>query len=191
MANVNSVADVIRRQNNGQPLVLQLATQGHFAFQVNGANAVLSAPNPLALADVGVESPVGNANATAIPITLAACGLISSTARGQQYQMDVNFGTGLSPAIATTGLVTIPGGAGAYVDNWGLVIEAMWDATSQNLRGIYYGWVGNAAVAQAALNGAPSAAAVSGLQFTCAVTMPGATVGTTTFTLTEFSLDLE
>lgn len=191
MANRSTVADVIRQQASGQPLLLALATQGHFAFQLNGANAVLSVPNPLAPSNDGGPSPVFNAAAQGVPLTLAACGLISSTARGQQFQIDINLGTGLAPAVASTGLVSVPLGAGAYQDNWGIIVEGMWDSTSKNFRGIYYGWVGATAIAQASLNGAPAPSSLSGLQFTCSVLYPGATVGTTSFSLTEFSADTE
>lgn len=191
MANRNTVADVIREQNNGQPIVLSLANRGHFAFQLNGANAVLSVPNPLAPSNDGGPSPVFNAAAQAVPFTVAACGLLSSTARGQQYQIDLNLGTGLSPAVASTGLITIPNGAGTELTNWGLIFEGMWDSASTKLRGIYYGWAGQVSVAQAGVLAAPTAAALANLQFTCAVTVPGATLGTTSFTLTEFSVDLD
>lgn len=190
MATLVTVADVIRQQNAGQPILLALANQGHFGFQINGANAVLSAPNPLAPSNAGSNSPVSNAGAQAVPLLITAAGLVNSTARGQQFQIDINFGTTLAPAIASTGLISIPLGAGAYQDNWGLQVEGMWDATSQNFRGIYYGWVGASQVAQAPVNGSPKASALSGLQFTCAATLPGPTIDTTSFTLTEFSLDI-
>lgn len=193
MSNVNTTADVIRRQNNSQPIILTLATQGHFAFSLNGQPAVANVPNPLALVDSGSPSPVGNASAVGVPLTVGAFGTISSTARGQQVQIDVNQGnglSGLSPAIASTGLQSIPNGAGAFNDNWGIIIEGLWDSTSLNFRGIYYGWFGTSQIAQASLV-LSTPAALANLQFNVAVTWPGPTVGTTSLSLTEFSVDLE
>ena len=187
MSDVNTVSDVIFRQNNSQPIVLTLATQGHFQFLLGAGPAVATVPNPMALIDSGVAFP--GRSAQALPLLIRAAGLISSNARGQVVQIDINQGTGLSPAIATTGLQTIPTGAGTYTDNWLMEIEGLWDATSQNLRGIVYGYFGPNNIAQATIvNSAP--AALANLQFNVGVTWPGPTVLTTTLTLTELSVSI-
>lgn len=191
MANFSTVADVVRQQNAGQPLLLSLANSGRYAFSINAAPAVLSVPSPLALSNDGGASPVGNASAQAIPFTIKAAGLFSSTARGQQVQFDVLLGTSLTGAVelASSGLQTIPLGAGAYQSNWCLIIEAMWDAASQKLRGIYRGWVDGSAVAQSGI-ALSSPASLANLQFICSALIPG-TVNVTSFQLTEFSASLE
>lgn len=193
MASLSTVADVIREQNNGQAIVLTLANQGRFAFQLNGANATLTLPNPLAPSNAGAPSPVFNAAAVGVPFRIKVCGMMSSNARGQQYQIDVVLGTGTSPAALSTGLQTIPTGAGTYSTNWGLIGDLMWDSVSDKVRGFYHGWAGEGNVTQSAILGAPTAAALSNLQFTAVVVVPGPTIGTPApvFTLTEFSVSIE
>jgi hypothetical protein len=181
MSNLNTVADVILRQNNGQPIVFAVTTDVHASFSISGATAVLSLPNPLAAAD----APLGLTSraATGIPFLIRVAGELQ-LGRGVGYQIDLNQGTGLTPAIASTGLQTAPLGAGLYLDNFFLEVEALWDPNPLNLRGIQYGWVGATAIAQSAIVGS-SPAALANLQFNIGVTIinpnPGNQVTITAF----------
>jgi len=180
MSNINSVADVILRQNNGQPIVLSSTTPIHSSFQLGTSAAQCALPNPLAAIDSADKFP--NRNVGALPFILRAAGYVIS---GAKFQIDINLGTGLTQTIATTGLYT----NGNANDNWLLEVEAMWDPTSLFLRGLYYGWAGNSAVAQAALASVQSPANLAALTFNCAVTVPSANANFAAY-LTEFSAEL-
>jgi hypothetical protein len=186
MSNLNSVADVIIHQNNSQPITLSVPAQAHTQFLLGANAALLSIPNPMATVDSALAFP--GRSATAVPILIKAAGTMQ-LGRGVVYQIDINQGTGLTPAIATTGPQTSPLGAGLYNDNWSLTIEGMWDATSLNFRGIFYGWCGLGSVAQATLVGS-APAALANLQFNVAVTILNANASNA-FTLNEFSASLD
>jgi hypothetical protein len=183
MSNFNTFADVILHQNNGAPLVLNFPSTGHTAFALGAGTAVLNVPNPLSLIDSGGHFP-GRA-ATAIPFILRAAGLIQ-VGGGVKYQLDINQGTGVGPAIATSSLITA--GGGLVQDNFLIECEMVWDSVSTNLRGIQYGWVGNTAIAQA-VTSAVTVTSLAALQFTVAATVQNINAANT-FTLTEFSAEL-
>lgn len=185
MPNVNTGFDVIYQQNNGQPIVLSVPTTGHQQFKLGAGAVVGTFPNPVALIESGVHFP--SRALSAIPFVVTIGGIIS-VGRGVGFQIDLNQGTGLTPAIASTGLITAPLGAGLYTDNFLLEIEGMWDPTSLNLRGIQYGWSGATQIAQSALV-ASAPANLAALQFNVAVTVLN-TNAANQFTLTEFSGDL-
>ena len=193
MSNPLSIADVILKANGGQPITLGFPSiVGHFPFSIGNpiadtpgvAAAVLTIPNPMQTIDAAVEFPSRSANA--LPFILRTAGT-ATLGRGVEYQIDINLGTGITPAIATTGLQTTPLGSGLYNDNWLLEVQGMWDPTSLNLRGIQYGWAGGTAVAQSAIVGS-APAALANLQFTCAVTLLNSNASNT-FTLTDFSAE--
>lgn len=184
MASLNTVFDVIRRQNGGNPIVLNFPTTGHQAFQIGSAVAVGTFTNPAAFIDEPLGFPIGSVSA--VPFAVAVGGTFSLG--GQvQFQLDLNMGTGLASTLASTGKITA--GAGPFTDNWLIEIEGMWDPISTNVRGIYYGWVGGTQIAQAPLNGPYTAASLAALQFNVAATVLNAN-SINTFTLTEFSGDL-
>lgn len=185
MSNVNSFADFILSSNNGQPLTLAIPTTGHLQFKQGAGVAVLNIPNPLATIDSALGFP-GRA-AQAIPITVRAAGTIQ-LGRGVQSQIDINQGTGLSPAIASTGLQISPLGAGLYLDNWLIEIEGMWDAASLNFRGNVSGWFGATSISSSTLVGSQPAT-LAALQFNVAVTVLN-TNASNQFTLNEFSAEL-
>lgn len=186
MPQLNTVFDVIQRQNNGQPISLNFPTTGHQQFLLGSAAVVGTIPNPIALVDNG-ESFL-NLSATAIPFTVTAAGTFQLG--GQvEFQIDLNLGTGLTPVLASTGLQTA--GAGPFNDNWLIEIKGLWDATSLKVRGTYSGWAANNTFS-GVLNGGSAgntAAALANLQFTPAVTCLNAN-SINTFTLTEFSGNL-
>lgn len=183
MPNVNTITDVVYSQNNGQPIVLPFPTTGHAAFSLGAGVALASIANPMALVEANKTFP--NRSAQALPFVIRACGTMSLG--GQvRYQIDINQGTGLTPAIISTGLIT--GGAGPYNDNWLLEAECLWDATSTQLRGIYYGFAGPNSVAQSAIVSS-TPAALANLQFNCAVTVTNANAANT-FSLTSFTIEL-
>lgn len=185
MSNTNSFSDVIYQQNNGQPIVLSVPKQGHTQFMLGASPAILTVPNPMALIPSSVAFP-GRAAQT-LPLVIKAAGTFS-LGRGVSYQLDINQGTGLTPAIASSGLQITPLGAGLYLDNWFIQITAMWDSASLNLRGYVEGWVGNISISQATLvNSAP--ATLAALQFNIAATVTSANPSNS-FTLNEFSGDL-
>lgn len=189
MPNVNSVCDVIYQQNNGNPIVMTVTTPIHQAFQIGSGNAIATVPNPQALIESAVAFP--GRSAQAIPFVIRAAGLVTFSARGKAFQIDINQGTGIATQIATTGLFTTPLGAGSYNDNWCLEVLCMWDSASTQLRGTFDGWVGGTVITHKMLNSAPAPANLAALQFTVGVTVNDPTVvAPTTFTLTEFSIAL-
>lgn len=183
MSNVNTVVDVIQRQNAGNPVVQAFPTTvGHTQFSYGVGNPVIaSVPNPMALIDADKTFP--GRSAQAYPLVIKAAGTLTLAA-GVRYQLDINQGTGLAPAIASTGLIVNPA---TVNDNWALVIECMWDVVSTNLRGIFYGWSSSTNVAQSALV-LSSPASLAALQFNVGVTVLGPNP-TNSFSLTEFSVD--
>lgn len=181
MSNINSFSDVILRQNNSQPLIFSNAGPIHGQVQMGASAAVLSLPNPLAPIDSGAFFP-GRA-ATAIPFLIRIAGTYAVSGN---LQIDLNQGTGLSPAVASSGLI-----AGSTVnnpDNWFIECPMMWDAASTNLRGLQYGWVGGTAIAQAAIVKS-SPANLAALQFNIGVTFTSPNPGNN-ITVTEFSAEL-
>lgn len=177
MANANSFADVILRQNNGQPLIINATTTIHQSFLLNGVAALLNVPNPMVSINAGEFYP--NLSADGRPFILRAGGKVLG---GEKYQIDIVQGTGLTPIVATTGLAT----NGLAADNFLLEAECMWDSQSQNLRCIYYGFVGNQAVNQAGVVSSIQVASLANLQFNVALTIPTANA-TASVQLTEFS----
>lgn len=167
MSNLNTVADAIVKQNNGQPIVFATTTQIHASVSIGGAAVVITLPNPLATVDTGLPFP--NRSAAGLPFIARIAGTLQ-LGRGVGFQIDLNQGTGLTPAIASTGLITSPLGAGLYLDNFLLEVEGLWDPTSLNLRGIQYGWVGATQIAQSALV-LSSPAALANLQFNVGITI--------------------
>jgi hypothetical protein len=165
MSNINTVADAILKQNNGQPIVFASATQIQSNLAVGGATVSITLPNPLATVDTGVAFP--NRAASGIPFLVRLAGTLQ-LGRGVGYQIDITQGTGLTPAVMTTGLQTSPLGAGLYNDNFFLESQCMWDPNSLNLRGIMYGWVGATAIAQAAIV-ASAPAALANLVFSVGI----------------------
>lgn len=185
MSTVNTFADVILHQNNGQPIVLPFLTTGHQAFQIGLAPAVLTFPAAMIPINTNVGYP-GRAP-SAISVTMIAAGTMT-LGRGVTYQVDINQGLNLTPAIASTGAIISPTGAGLYNDNWYLEIDGMWDSTSLNFRGVYYGWAGGTSISQTALV-LSSPATLAALQFNVGVTVTNLNAANT-FSLTEFSVDL-
>lgn len=182
MSNFNSTVDVIYQQNGGNPIVLAFPTTvGHRQFQIGAGAAVATVPNPLVAIDADKTFP-GRA-AVALPLTIKAAGTWTLAA-GVRYQIDINQGVGLSPAISSTGLIVNPTTGN---DNWLLEVYALWDPASTNLRGIQYGWSGNTTVAQAGIV-LSSPASLAALQFNVGVTVLGPNP-TNSFSLTEFSVD--
>lgn len=178
MANANSFADVINRQNSGQPITISSSTTLHQSFLLSGSPAVLTVPNPMASIDAGEFFP--GLAASAKPFILRAAGY---SIGGEKFQVDiVNSATALTPVIASTGLYN----NGLTADNWLLEVECMWDPTSLNLRGIYYGWAGTSAITQASLLGAPAPASLAALQFNVAVTIATANANAQ-IVMTEFA----
>jgi len=187
MSNFNTVADLILRQNNGQPIVTPfVSTVGHQQVQLGASAAVLTLPNPLAATDTtGVFQ--GRA-ASALPFYIRAAGLI--TAPGSSaFQIDINLGTALAPVLFSTGVQRLQPVLTSTNDNWALKIEGMWDPTSTFVRGIGYGWVGSLQIAQAALVN-NTAASVAALQFNIGITFLNSNP-TNSLTVTEFSADFD
>ena len=180
MANMNTIADVINRQNNGQPLIISATTTIHQSFLLNGSVALLNINNPMAAIDSGLKFP--NFSPDGRPFKIRVAGKVTG---GEKYQIDIVQGTGLTGVVATTGLST----NGQANDNWFLEAECMWDSTSQFLRGFYYGYAGALAVAQVTLPSSITVTAASSLQFNCAVTIPTANANAQ-ITLTEFAADI-
>lgn len=183
MSNINSAADAIYQQNQGQPIVLSFGSNpGHKAFSIGGNAVLLTVPNPLLSALSGVPFP--SRSAQGLSFVLRAAGL-HTLGGNEKFQIDINQGAGLSPAIITSGVITSAPGGGS--DNWLLEATCLWDATSLNLRGYYEGFVGPNNVAQAAITGT-APAALANLQFNCAVTVTNANP-VNQFFLTDFSVD--
>lgn len=186
MSNFNTVADVILHQNNGQPIVTPFnGTVGHQQVLLGAGAAILTLPNPLAAVDTPGTFP-GRA-AVAIPFIVRAAGLITAPGSGQ-FQIDINLGTGLSPAIASTGLVRLQPVLTSVNDNWLIEVEGMWDPTSTNVRGIVYGWIGALNISQTVLN-TNTAASLAALQFNVGITFLNANPSNS-LTVTEFSGEL-
>lgn len=182
MSNFNSTVDVIYQQNGGNPIILAFPTTvGHRQFQIGAGAAVATIPNPLVAIDADKTFP-GRA-AVALPLYIKAAGTWTLAA-GVRYQIDINQGTGLAPAIASTGLIVNPT---TTSDNWLIEIEALWDPTSTNLRGIQYGWSGGSNIAQATIV-LSQPASLAALQFNVGVTVLGPNP-TNSFSLTELSVD--
>lgn len=187
MSNFNTVADLILRQNNGQPIVTTFpSTVGHQQVMLGAGAAVVTLPNPLATSDTtGLFQ--GRA-ATAIPFYVRAAGLITAPGSGS-FQIDINLGTALAPTLFSTGNSRLVPVLTSTNDNWLLEIEAMWDPTSTFVRGIGWGWVGSQQVAQAAINN-NTAANLASLQFNIGITFLNANP-TNQLTVTEFSADFD
>lgn len=182
MANRNTVADVINRQNNGQPLSIITTTSLHQAFQINGSQAVLTLPSPMAAIDTTGLFP-GLAPIWK-PFLLRAAGY---SVAGAQFNIDfVNSATALTPVIASSGLFT----NGVQNDAWFFEVQGMWEQNSGKLRGKSQGFLGGQLVAAAALIGPATPATVSALQFSVAVTIANANANTQIW-LTEFSADYQ
>jgi hypothetical protein len=191
MSNFSSFVDVINQQNLGQPLTYSTAgSSAHVVMPLaagtpnGGANAVLNVPNPMALAESANATFPGRA-ASARPFIVRAAGTIS-LGGGVQYQIDINLGTGLGTAIASTGLQKL--GAANLSDNWLIEIEAMWDPQSTNLRGFFYGWYGATSIAQNGLLAQPAPASLASLQFNVGVTFLQNSFNT--ITVNEFSAEV-
>ena len=168
MANFNSVAVVIYEQNQDNPIVLSFGSAvGHRPVLIGTGVAVLTLPNPLAPADW--NGTFLNRAASALPFTVRIGGTVAAPGAGS-VQIDLVLGnSGLAPACATTGAVRIQPSS-QQNDNWLIEIEALWDPTSTNVRGIQYGWFSNTAIAQSALI-TNTAANLASLQFSIGVTM--------------------
>ena len=185
MSNFNTVADVILHQNNGNPITLAFpGNVGHQQILLGAGPAVLSVPNPMSAINWTGEY-VGRA-ASIIPFSIAAAGTITAPGAGA-LQIDINLGTALAPAIASTGIVRLSPSS-EQADNWLLAMECLWDPTSTNVRGVFYGWVGNVNIAQQVLL-TNTATGLTNLQFNVGITFLNANP-LNSITLTEFSADL-
>lgn len=180
MSNQNTIADVINRQNNGQPIVVTTASTLHQSFQLGQSPATLTIPNPMASSNS--TNLFANLSADGRPFRLRAMGKVSG---GEQYQIDLVSGLGLTPVVCSTGLSA----NGLAADSWGLEADLFWDSTSQLLRGYFEGWAGGLTIAQAAVQAKISVANLNLLQFTVALTIATANASASV-TLTEFSADL-
>jgi hypothetical protein len=180
VANPNSIADVINRQNNGQPIVITSANTLHQSFQLGQSAALLTIPNPMA--PINTPNLFPNFSPQARPFIIRAAGTVQG---GEKYQIDIVQGLNLTPVLASTGLAT----NGLTADNFMLEAECMWDAQSQLLRCIYYGWVGNTQVSQGAVINSISVATFASLQFNVALTLATANVNASV-ALTEFSAEM-
>src|SRR5689334_14082000 len=98
MANTNSFADVINRQNGGQPLVVSASSTLHQSFLIGGQPALLTVPNPMVSIDAGEFFP--NFTADGRPFLIQAMGKVTG---GERYQVDIVQGTGLTNVVASTG----------------------------------------------------------------------------------------
>lgn len=179
MANSNSFADVILRQNNGQALIITTAGTTHKNFTLaDGTQALLTIPNPMTSINAGEFYP--NLTADGRPFIIRVCGKVVG---GEKYQVDLVPGANiLTPVLASTGLAT----NGLTADNFLLEAECMWDSTSQNLRCLYYGFVGNQAVNQAGVISSIQVTTLAGLTFSAALTIPTANASASV-SITEFS----
>lgn len=185
MPNLNTIADAIQVANAGNPVTLANPI-GHLPFAVGGGTVVLSIPNPMALIE-GSPSEFAGRSAQGLPLVIRASGLYTYAPFGT-FRIDVNQGTAVAPAIATTGLITAgASAAGLTSDNWSFKIDLMWDALSTNLRGVYSGWIGSTLIDLTALDGGSlvTVASLAALQFTVAVTGFSSNPGNL-FTLTQF-----
>lgn len=180
MSNGNTIADVINRQNNGQPLIIASANTVHQSFLLNGVAALCTIPNPMAMIDGGEFFP--NFSPDGRPFLVRVAGKVTG---GQKYQIDIVQGTGLTPVLATSGVAT----NGLTADNFLMEAECMWDSTSQNLRCFYYGFVGNQSINQAGVVSSIQVTTVASLQFNCALTIPTANANAVV-SLTEFSAEI-
>lgn len=189
MSNLNTVQDAIIIHGVTTPVTLAFPTAGHAAFGsvVGGVVSplVLSIPNPM-YPIISADAFPSRA-ADSVPFLISAGGRVT-LGRGVEWQVDVCQGTGLTPAIASTGAQTSPLGAGLYNDNWYIECECMWDSVSGNLRGIYYGWAGGSQIAQAALV-ASTPANLAALQFNVGVIVVNANPSNV-LTLTEFAVEI-
>lgn len=179
MPNQNTIADVINRQNNGQPIVVTTASPLHQSFQLGQSPAVLTIPNPFA--SVNAPNLYPNLTADGRPFRVRAMGKVLG---GEQYQIDLVSGLGLTPVVCSTGLS--PGGLSA--DNWGLEATLFWDSASLLLRGWFEGWRGPVTVAQQSILANVSVANLNLLQFNVALTIATANASASV-SLTEFSAD--
>lgn len=181
MANPNTIADVINRQNGGVPLVLASASTLHAAFLLaNGSAAVLNIPNPMQTIDQPQEFP--NFSPDGRPFLVRLAGKVTG---GEKYQVDLVLGNNvITPVVASTGLAT----NGLTADNWLIETELMFDSTSGYLRGIQYGWAGLQAISQSVLS-TPQTGVTLPLQFTAALTLATANVNASV-SVTEFSAEL-
>src|SRR5215831_2319644 len=174
MSNVNTIADAIIQNGQVTPVTLALTTQAHTQFKYsNGATVLLTVPNPEYPIDTAIPFPPRSLDA--IPFIIRAAGKIQ-LGRGVVWQIDINQGSGLTPAIVTTGAQTSPLGAGLYQDNFLIEAECMWDSSSTNLRGIQYGWAGNNSIAQSQIV-LSSPANLAALQFNVAASVQNANPG--------------
>ena len=184
MANRNTIADVINRQNNGVPLSLSATTTLHAAFQLaNGSAAILNIPNPMVPIDCAAPFP--NLSPDGRPFLVRLSGKVTG---GEKYQVDLVLGHNvLTPVVASTGLS--PNGLTA--DNWLIEAELMFDSVSGFLRGFQYGWAGAVANAGSGLSQASSLSAVTlaTLLFTAVATIPSANANAV-ITVTEFEAEL-
>ena len=181
MANRNTIADVINRQNNGVPLTLSATTTLHKAFPLaDGSAAVMSINNPMTRIDGDAAFP--NFSADGRPFLVRLAGTVKG---GEKYQVDLCLGSNvITPVVASTGLSA----NGLTADNWLIEAEMMFDSTSGFLRGFQYGWAGPAQTSQAALSQVLSSVTLAGLQFTAALTIATANANATV-TVTEFSAE--
>lgn len=183
MANVNTAAEVILQQNQGQPIVLSFGSgPGHKQFMIGAGAAIVTVPNPLLSSLSGVPFPPRSASA--IAFVLRATGTIT-LGGNEKYQIDINQGTGLSPAIASSGSVF--GAIGGGTDNWLIEATCLWDPTSTNLRGYFGGWVGPTVLGNTALT-LSQPASLANLQFNVGVTITNANP-VNSATLTELAID--
>jgi hypothetical protein len=181
MANRNTIADVINRQNNGQPLVITSTTTLHQSFNLaNGSQAVLSIPSTMAPIDG--PAPFPNLTAQGRPFVIKFAGTVLG---GEKIQVDLVQGLGLVNVVSSTGLYT----NGLTADNFLIEFTGLWDAQSTLLRGFYEGFVGNISVGNLAIPGIIQPANLAALQFNLALTINTSNVNASV-AITEFSADL-
>lgn len=180
MSNPNSIADVINRQNNGQPIVITSTKTLHQSFQLGQSPAMLTIPNPMA--PINTPNLFPNLSPDGRPFIIRVGGTVLG---GEKYQIDIVQGTGLTAVLATTGLAT----NGLVADNFLLEAQCLWDSQSQNLRCFSYGFVGNQQVNQSGVINSIQVASLALLQFNCALTLATANANASV-ALTEFSAEL-
>lgn len=185
--------------SNGQPAVISVPTGTEILGSQTpldpNANAALTRESGRAAAWFGENRPFFNSGSFSNrPFCLRAIGYISG---GGTTLTSISASVAVYAALTQASTVTsgtkianvaVTGGVGAATANWMIEIPLMWDATSQQLDGQQYGFVGSLLTLAGAKTTAVTSLALTSLNF--GLTWVFATTSTSnTIGLVELSLE--
>jgi hypothetical protein len=183
------MSNLYRIKSASLPIGLAMPTAARLPFLVNGEPATLPFPSPVPGGTF--DASLANSTLAGIPFFLRAAGR-TAVVLGTQYQIDIsqyNASSGALVAVASTGLLTA---VSSSPDSWALEVSAVWDDTTQDFRGSFSGFSGNAfnpiVSASSLESGGLTGVLAAQLIFVVAITTNTAN-SSNSFTLTDMLFD--